>query len=132
MNNWSHSLGNHNIKFGGDFRYAKDHSLTVASNALRSGTFQFFNSTTSGTVAGGSGTSSSPGLGWATFLLGDTSLFWRTQTADVNAQTRQTRFFLYAQDQWRVTPKLTFNYGLRWEFYTPESVTRRAPAACLT
>ena len=123
VNNWSHSLGNHNIKFGGDFRYAKDHSLTVASNALRSGTFQFFNSTTSGTVAAGSGTSSSPGLGWATFLLGDTSLFWRTQTADVNAQTRQTRFFLYAQDQWRVTPKLTFNYGLRWEFYTPESVT---------
>ncbi|MBZ5694641.1 MAG: TonB-dependent receptor [Acidobacteriia bacterium] len=23
---------------------------------------------------------------------------------------------LYAQDQWRVTPKLTFNYGLRWDY----------------
>ena len=23
---------------------------------------------------------------------------------------------VYAQDQWRVSPKLTFNYGLRWEF----------------
>ena len=123
VNNWSHTLGNHNIKFGGDYRYAKDQSLTVASNALRSGTFQFFNSTTSGTVGVGSSTASSPGLGWATFLLGDTSLFWRTQTSDVNAQTRQTRFFLYAQDQWRVTPKLTVNYGLRWELYTPESVT---------
>jgi len=25
---------------------------------------------------------------------------------------------LYAQDQWRVTPKLTFNYGLRWDLET--------------
>jgi len=24
----------------------------------------------------------------------------------------------FAQDQWRVTPKLTFNYGLRWDFET--------------
>ena len=23
---------------------------------------------------------------------------------------------LFAQDQWRITPKLTFNYGLRWDF----------------
>jgi hypothetical protein len=24
----------------------------------------------------------------------------------------------FAQDQWRITPKLTFNYGLRWDFET--------------
>jgi hypothetical protein len=24
----------------------------------------------------------------------------------------------YGQDQWRITPKLTFNYGLRWDFET--------------
>ena len=23
---------------------------------------------------------------------------------------------VFAQDQWRISPKLTFNYGLRWEF----------------
>ncbi len=123
VNNWSHTFGNHNIKFGVDYRYGKNYTLSVASNALRSGTFQFFGSTTSGSTTVGDTTLESAGLGLGTFLLGDTSLFWRTQTANVNAQTRQTRFFTYGQDQWRVTPKLTVNYGLRWEFYTPESLT---------
>ena len=123
VNNWTHTWGNHNIKFGADYRYGKNYTLSVASNALRSGTFQFFGSTTSGSETVNGAAVSSSGLGFGTFLLGDTSLFWRTQTANVNAQTRQTRFFTYAQDQWRLTPKLTLNYGLRWELYTPETLT---------
>ena len=33
---------------------------------------------------------------------------------------RQTRLFFFGQDSWRVTPKLTLNYGLRWEDYLPQ------------
>src|SRR5205823_2320914 len=33
---------------------------------------------------------------------------------------RQTRIFLFARDSWRITPRLTFNYGLRWEDYLPQ------------
>ena len=39
VNNWSHTLGNHNIRFGADYRYGTNHSVSVASNALRSGSY---------------------------------------------------------------------------------------------
>ncbi len=32
---------------------------------------------------------------------------------------RQTYYIGYAQDEWRIRPNLTMNYGLRYEFYTP-------------
>ncbi len=123
VNNWSHQMGNHNFKFGADYRYGKNHSVTIASNALRSGTYFFSASRTSGSMLVDGTSVASPGVGFATFLLGDTTTFWRTQTANVNAATRQNRFFTYAQDQWRATSKLSVNYGIRWELYTPESVT---------
>ncbi len=32
---------------------------------------------------------------------------------------RQWWFFTYATDKWQVTPKLTVDLGVRWEFYPP-------------
>jgi len=40
----------------------------------------------------------------------------------LNAAERQKRWFFYGQDTWRFTSKFTFNYGLRWEIYFPETV----------
>jgi len=120
VNNWSHTIGNHNIKFGIDYRYGKAHLVSVESNALRSGTYFAHAARTSGVDAEGN---QSPGLGFGTFLLGDATTFWRTETANVAAQSRQNRIFSYVQDQWRATQKLSINYGVRWEIYTPETVT---------
>ncbi|HEV2446021.1 MAG TPA: TonB-dependent receptor, partial [Candidatus Sulfopaludibacter sp.] len=42
-----------------------------------------------------------------------------------DAAERQHRLFTYIQDTWKITPKLTINYGLRWEIYFPQYVNAR-------
>jgi hypothetical protein len=41
------------------------------------------------------------------------------QGSNLTTNLRQHVHSLYVQDDWRVTPKLTINTGLRWEFSTP-------------
>ena len=40
-NNWSHSVGRHNIKFGVDLRYATQYAVGLDNNNFRSGNFHF-------------------------------------------------------------------------------------------
>lgn len=130
VNNWSHAIGNHNIKFGADGRYGLNHLVGLDNNNLRSGNYHFTETRTAGVLDPQSGATSS-GLGFATFLLGDATAFQRTQTQNTNAQERQKRFFTYAQDQWRATQKLSLNYGLRWELYFPETVNGKGQGGLL-
>ncbi len=123
VNNWSHTIGNHNIRFGGDIRFALNHLVGVNNNNLLSGQFQFPASVTAGT--------GSQGVGFATFLLGDVNTFFRTVIQNTAAAERQKRWFFYGQDQWRVTQTLTLNYGLRWELYFPESVAGKGQGGLL-
>jgi hypothetical protein len=59
----------------------------------------------------------SSGNGYASFLLGDIDNA-TVQTPIGNKWTARNWAF-YAQDEYRVTPKLTLNYGLRWEVTQP-------------
>jgi hypothetical protein len=104
--------GNHTFKFGTDLRYAQN--LRVPSDAGRAGDYSINSGDTSNGGAGG--------LDWATFLLGDVTQMSRYVSTSLTAAERQHRMFYYGQDTWQITPKLTLNYGLRWEVYFPEYV----------
>jgi hypothetical protein len=115
VNNWTRTQGNHTIKFGADIRYAEN--LRVPSDQSRTGLLFFDQQGTSNAGANG--------LGLATFLLGDVTSFQRYVSTSLDAAERQKRWFFYGQDSWRVSPKFTLTYGLRWEIYFPETVNAK-------
>jgi len=118
VNNWTKILGTHSLKFGVDVRYARN--LRVPSDSNRAGELHFSATDTENTT---DLTLTSPGgMGLATFLIGDATNMSRYVSVSTNAKESQKRMFTYLQDSWRITPKLTVNYGLRWELYFPETV----------
>ena len=92
----------------------------MPSDAHRSGELQFENGYTG--LVGPNGGDPQSGLGMGSFLLGEVTNFARYVSTSTDAQERQKRFFWYAQDTFRITPKLQINYGLRWEMVFPEKV----------
>ena len=104
--------GNHTFKFGADVRFATN--LRVPSDQNRAGQLSF--------AQVGTGNGNLGGLTLATFLFGDVTSFSRFVSSTSDATDQQWRMFYYGQDTWRVTPKLTLSYGLRWEVYFPEFV----------
>ena len=124
VNNWTKITGNHQIKFGGDIRYARN--LRVPSDNHRAGELTFAKERTS--LAG----SANPtGVALATFLLGDVTTFKRYVSTSLTAAERQKRFYFYGQDTWRATSKLTIAYGLRWDIINPEYVNGDANGGLL-
>jgi hypothetical protein len=110
VNNWSEMKGPHQLRWGLDFRRYQFDFESV--NASSRGNYTFCQTAT--------GIPSNPdsGLGMATFLLGGTCSFDRAIFTGMPAE-RQSQIGLYAQDTYRVNSKLTINYGLRWDKFTP-------------
>ena len=102
------SRGNHAYKFGGEYRVgANDETRDRGS----SGNLTFSPLITSNLGAANTGNA------LAAFLLGEVNSA-SVQFSDL-IQSRASYAAFYAQDDWRVTSRLTLNYGLRWEAEFP-------------
>jgi len=104
------SRGRHSLRFGGDARKFNWDMLGFFQNR---GYFQFTSPMTSQT-------SLSDGTGdpLASFLLGIPTLAQR-QAGLPSMKMRQWTYNVFVQDDWRITPALTINAGLRYELQTP-------------
>lgn len=103
----SWNRGRHNMKFGGRFGIMQENTVYAYQT---NGIFYF-----DGTDGIGSGND------LADFLFGAPDEFDEFSKAPSNEHQRQYAFF--AQDEWKVTPRLTLTYGVRYEYTTPETDT---------
>jgi hypothetical protein len=104
----SWSRGTHAYKFGGEYRMgANDERRDRGS----SGNLTFSPLITSNLGAAGTGSA------LASFLLGEVNAA-SVQASDL-IQTRASYAAFYAQDDWRLTNRLTLNLGVRWEAEFP-------------
>ncbi len=106
---WSDSLtkvsGDHTFKFGVDVRRQQFNQFYYYNV---NGEFDYY--------GGGTNDTGSANL-YPNFLLGLPDTFEQGSAQGENV--RNSAFYLFAQDSWKIKPNLTLNYGLRWELNTP-------------
>lgn len=108
--NASWTKGSHNIRFGGDI---VRQGLTRFETGASAGVFNF----TGGPTALLNGPSPNLYNSFAAFLLGlpnSTQKSFIPFDNDRNT-TRNWQYSFFVKDQWAVSRKLTFSYGMRWD-----------------
>ncbi len=108
VDNFTWTLSNHSLRFGGELRWDQYNQV---GNQFARAQFQFEPNATTNAGAANTGNT------FAEFLLG------YSKRSEVSVSLAQAQFraldkYFYIDDAWKVTPKLTLNVGLRYE-YTP-------------
>jgi hypothetical protein len=103
--------GNHSYKIGASWMKEADTDTNVRGSQ---GIYNFSNIETAQPSTNGESLSGVTGFAYASFLLGlvDNASLSTPQ----DPQYRHVLWALYAQDTWKITPRLTFDYGLRWDY----------------
>ena len=97
---FSRIVGKHGLKFGGEIHSSE---IDTHPDVVFNGSFSFNGSET--------------GVDFADFLLGVTSSYTQGQAGSF--YNRNLYMAAFAQDSWKISPKLTLNYGARWDRIRP-------------
>jgi hypothetical protein len=96
----SHIVGAHTLMFGGELMFSQ---VNASADVQSNGTFAF--------------TGSETGVDFADYLIGVPSFY---KQGDARPFYMRNHYgSLFAQDSWRIRPRLTLNYGMRWDVIMP-------------
>ncbi|MBV8906032.1 MAG: TonB-dependent receptor, partial [Acidobacteriia bacterium] len=111
----THVAGKHELKFGAEMRI---HHLDMLFNGEPAGVMNFgqFGSAQQEGYGGGAG----GGDAMATFLMGDND-GWGGYEIPLRPATADKQTSMYVQDNWKVTPRLTLDLGLRYDIQFPRT-----------
>jgi hypothetical protein len=112
VDNFTWTVAKHSFKFGGELRHVRYDQI---GGVVTRGRWAFDGRYTQNPLLPAA---QRGGAAFADFLLGHFNRSEGQVGAPV-ANFRSNYFALYAQDSWRLTPNLTINYGLRWEYDQP-------------
>jgi hypothetical protein len=108
--NFSYMKGSHNIRFG--FEGIHNRLNHFQPGPATQGHAMF----TGGPTQINGGPAATQFNGWASYLLGAVNT-WQKGLQWERPYAQDWQLGLYFRDRWQVSPKLTLNYGLRWEKY---------------
>jgi hypothetical protein len=111
IDNLSVTIGSHQVKFGGDYRWLAPFSSPFSYRPF----VQFLGVACPPAPASCAGYALS---GTAPGAASTTAVFAQPSTFQAVALLSQN-FSFYGQDTWKITPRFTLTYGLRWDINPP-------------
>jgi hypothetical protein len=115
---WLH--GKHSFTFGGQLEWLEFNDL-FAFGASTPLTLNYAVTETAQVSGSSAAVTNGTGLAYASFLMGAVDSSSYTEYAPIAQETgsRYHPYALYANDDWKLTSKLTVNLGLRWDVMPP-------------